>query len=511
MARVFQSTAIRWKLLLSLVIVIACLWVGIRSFPEIEIRGAGGAVDLLFSLLSFVVLLVWFCVLSPFSWKQRMGGGIGLLLLPLVLLKFDGHQGSFFPQLSWRWGKSSATEMPLLVGDFPAENVVISTQGDENFSRFLGESMSNWVSGSLLPSRWFLNRPRERWRMQIGEGWSSFAIAGEFAYTMEQRGPKELTVCYELLSGEAVWFHEEEVRFEESMGDDGPRSTPTVVEERVYSFGATGILNCLDARSGQKIWGRKLLDEMNHAVPKWAKSTSPLVVDGKVVVTLGREAEGNLIALDAHSGEVLWRSGNYSASYASPVVGSLAGVRQIIALQSSSVDGYSIDTGQILWSFPIRNPQSNCASPLIVDDTVITSAGYGYGTHRIQITKGADGFEAKQLWHSKKLKAKFADLVINNGFLFGLNDGRLTCLNLRDGSLAWRGSNVGHGQLLGVGDHLIIQEEQGQIRVIEANPNEEVQTTSFHALDHRTWNHPSLAGRYLLVRNDREAVLFEYQ
>jgi len=257
--------------------------VGIRSFPEIEIRGAGGAVDLLFSLLSFVVLLVWFCVLSPFSWKQRMGGGIGLLLLPLVLLKFDGHQGSFFPQLSWRWGKSSATEMPLLVGDFPAENVVISTQGDENFSRFLGESMSNWVSGSLLPSRWFLNRPRERWRMQIGEGWSSFAIAGEFAYTMEQRGPKELTVCYELLSGEAVWFHEQEVRFEESMGDDGPRSTPTVVEERVYSFGATGILNCLDARSGQKIWGRKLLDEMNHAVPKWAKSTSPLVVDGKLL------------------------------------------------------------------------------------------------------------------------------------------------------------------------------------------------------------------------------------
>ena len=188
----------------------------------------------------------------------------------------------------------------------------------------------------------------------------------------------------------------------------------------------------------------------------------------------------------------------------------LTGKRQIVAFQQKSIDGYDIESGAILWSFPIGNRQGNCASPLIVDDTVITSSGYGHGTHRIKISPTSDGFEAKELWHSKKLKAKFADMVVKGDHLYGLNDGRLVCLNLEDGTLKWRGSNFGHGQMLGVGEHLILQGEQGDIAILEISPDEEKIVQEFEALDHRTWNHSTLAGRILLLRNDREAVAFQF-
>ena len=327
---------------------------------------------------------------------------------------------------------------------------------------------------------------------------------------MEQRGKIETTICYELLTGNPVWIHEEPVRFEESMGADGPRSTPTIADGKVYSLGATGILNCLDARTGTKIWRKDTLSDFNQSVPKWAKSCSPLVSDGKVIITLGKEAQDNLAAFDLTSGDLLWRSGDYPASYASPVIATLAGKRQIVALQQKSVNGYDIESGKILWSFPIGNPQGNCASPLIHGDTVITSSGYGYGTHRINISATAEGFTAEELWHSRKLKAKFADMVIHQDHLYGLNDGRLVCLHLSDGKTAWRGKNYGHGQLLGVGNHLILQAEQGNLLILKMTPEQETVIQEFDALEHRTWNHPTLAGNILLIRNDREAIAFQY-
>ncbi|MFT6180311.1 MAG: outer membrane protein assembly factor BamB [Akkermansiaceae bacterium] len=499
----------RWKLLIWLSGILALIWVGLRQVPFFEEKGAGGAVDLLFVILVFVVGLVWLLFLSRLPWKGRLLGMVAMLPL-FVLVKMDGHTGGFFPQFSWRWGKESAKEMPELVGEVAKEGTLIATEGAEHFPRFLGAEMKNWVSGELLPEGWHESEPKELWRKQIGEGWSAFSVAGDFAYTIEQRGERETTICYELRTGDAVWVHEEDVRFEESMGGDGPRSTPTVAAGKVFSYGATGILNCLDARTGKVIWGKDVLANFGQSVPTWAKSNAPLVVDGKVIVTLGKEAEGNLAAFDVLSGDLVWRSGDYSSSYTSPVVATLAGKRQVVAFQQKSIDGYEIESGEILWSFPIGNSQGNCASPMIVDDTVITSSGYGYGTHRIQIKKSGEGYEAEEMWHTLKLKAKFANMVVKDGNVFGLNEGRMVCLDLEDGSLRWRGSNFGHGQILGVGDHMIVQTENGGISIVEISSEEEKIVGEFDALEHRTWNNPVVAGRILLVRNDREAIAFEY-
>lgn len=504
-----SSKPIRWMLLVAIQTILVIAWLALKNVPAFEKSGAGGAIDLLFVLLAFLMTLIWLLLLSRLTWKPRLIGLI-IMMATLAFVKIDGHTGSFFPQFSWRWTKAAATEIPKITGKVAEEGTIIVTEGQGNFPRFLGAQMTNWVQGSLLPDRWQSSKPRELWRKKIGEGWSSFSVAGDYAYTMEQRGDRETTLCYELRTGNVVWVHDEDVRFEESMGDDGPRSTPTVIDGKVFSLGATGMLNCLDARTGDQFWGKNVLEEVGQNVPTWAKSCSPLVVDGKVIFTLGKEAVGNLAALDILSGELVWRSGDYSSSYASPVIAELAGKRQVVAIQQTSVDGYDIETGDILWSFPIGNRQGNCASPLILNDTVITSSGYGYGTHRIQITKSEEGFKAEELWHSRKLKAKFADMVINDGHLYGLNDGRMVCLDLTDGKAKWRGSNFGHGQILGVGNHLIVQTENGSIKILKTSPDREEVIQTIDALEHRTWNHPVLAGRILLIRNDREAIAFEF-
>ncbi|MDA8975065.1 PQQ-like beta-propeller repeat protein [Akkermansiaceae bacterium] len=504
-----KKQIMRWKLLLWIQSILLLIWLVLKNVPAIEEKGAGGAVDLLYIVIAFALALIWLLLLSRLRWVARLICAAVMLSL-LGLVKMDGHTGSFFPQFSWRWSKESAKEIPEVTGVIAKEGTEISTEGAENFPRFLGAEMKNWVSGALLPDGWSRSEPKELWRKQIGEGWAAFSVAGGYAYTMEQRGAQETTICYELRTGNVVWVHGEDVRFEESMGDDGPRSTPTVVDGKVISYGATGILNCLNARTGEVIWGKDVLAETEQRVPTWAKSCSPLVVDGKVIVTLGKESKKNLAAFDIFSGELAWRAGDYSSSYASPVVATLAGKRQVVAIQQKSVDGYEIESGDILWSFPIGNKQGNCASPLILDDTVITSSGYGYGTHRIQITAKDGSFKAEEVWHTRKLKAKFANMVIKDGFVYGLNEGRLVCLDLADGNAKWRGSNFGHGQLLGVGDHLIVQTERGGVSIVEMNSEEEKVVTAFDALDHRTWNNPVVAGRILLVRNDREAIAFEY-
>lgn len=496
----------RWKLLIVMLAVPIVAWAVAKQFPKIVEAGAGGALDTGVILLILVLGLIWLFLCSRLEWAVRWGI-FSVVVLGVVLIKVDGHTGSFFPQVSWRWSKKAASELPKLVGEMAPEGTVIATEGPENFPRFLGAGMNNWVSGELLAQDWYAKPPKQLWRKAIGEGWSAFSVAGGFAFTMEQRGPDEVLVCYELATGDAVWVHSEPVRFEESMGDDGPRSTPAVADGKVFALGATGILNCHDARTGKLIWGKNVLAEAGHKLPTWAKSCSPLVVGGRVIVTLGDKAEKNLAAFDVASGELAWRSGDDKSSYASPVLATIAGREQVVAILAKSVKGFGLVDGEELWSFPIGNPQGNCASPLVIGNRVLTGAGYGYGSHLIEV---GEDFEVEELWHSRKLKPKFADMVVRGEHIYGLDEGRLVCLTLEDGERLWRGTDFGHGQVLGVGEHLIVQSEKGRVYVVAANPDDEEIVSDFSALSRRTWNHPVLAGRILLVRNDREAVAFEY-
>lgn len=503
----------RWKLLL----VLLALPIGLRAllpWTPFEEAGFGGFASILVVAALLLLALVWLLLLSGLSARHRLIGFAIFLLLGVAFrfsVRVEGHMGDFFPQLAWIWTPSPearADALDLSEAGMGGEAASISPN---DFPRFLGPEASNWIPGSALADGWHGQTPRELWRRNIGLGWSSFSVAGGRAITMEQRGDDELTVCYAARTGDPLWVHTENARFTESMGGIGPRSTPTIHQDKVYALGATGILVCLNLSDGQHVWRRDTLEEAGHGTPTWAKSCSPMIVDDLVVITLGSSRDGSLAAYDLQTGEPRWRAGDDKPSYATPIVATLAGQRQIVSFNAASVSGHNIDSGTMLWKQKLSGASAHNATPVIINESqVLVGIGYGRGCHLLEIEKNESTLSVSEVWHSNKMKPKFADMVPYEGYLYGLDEGRLVCLELAEGRRAWRGTRFKHGQLLGVGDKLLIQAESGDIVIAEASPDDETIIHRFDALSSKTWNHPVLAGQLLLVRNDREAIAFEY-
>lgn len=503
----------RWKLLAGM---LAIPWIGLMLFnwlPALDRYGyaatfAGVAVTFLTLLLAVVWLLCFSRLPRTLRWR-----GLALLALFSVLaaamVRKDGHMGDFLPQLAWRWQHRPGENLAALktAGVIPS-SLAFTTDAAGDSPRFLGPEGINDTPARALAPDWFTVPPRELWRREIGLGWSGFIVAGDYAITQEQRGEEELIVAYRATTGEPLWQHAEKVRFDESMGGSGPRATPTAHASKVYALGATGILVCLDGKSGRLIWRRDTLAEAGHENLTWAKSCSPLIVGDNVVITLGKGSQA-LAAYSAATGEPAWRSGPRNASYCSPIVAEVGGKPQVIAVFAGSAGAFDPVTGTELWSWTdgFKGAPANVANPVFVPpDQVLVSIGYGVGSTMLRT---APGTPPQILWQSIKMKPKFTNLVVRGTRAWGLDEGRLSCMDLSTGDQLWRGSGYGHGQVLGAGDSLIIQSERGEVVVVAASETEESVRTRIPALTSKTWNQPCLAGRLLLVRNDREAICFE--
>ena len=252
------------------------------------------------------------------------------------------------------------------------------------------------------------------------------------------------------------------------------------------------------------------MEENGGELPEWGKSSSPLVLGSRVIVSAGGRENRSLVAYDAASGEPVWAGGTGGASYSSPVVVDLAGRKQILILNDRTIAGHDPETGGVLWEHAWP-PGLNVTSPVpLSNDRVLVSTGYGTGSKVFRIAPGPDGaLHAGLEWASLRLKSKFANLVVYDGWVFGLDDGVLTCLDPATGERKWKAGRYGHGQLLLVEDVLLVQTEEGEIVLLEPSPEAQKELTRFAALDGKTWNPPALAGRYLVVRNDREAAVYE--
>ncbi len=456
-------------------------------------------------ILTAMLLLAWFLFFSRLRPRVRLLGfaavaGLGVLLAATV--RISGVTGDLVPILSWRWSRGLEAA--------PEPEAGAGATGGRAYPQFLGPGRDATLSGVGLARDWRARPPVEVWRRRVGEGWSSFAIAGDLAITQEQRGSEELVVAYRLSTGDVVWSHSDEARYERTIAGIGPRATPTIAGDRVFTLGATGIVNGLDLATGERLWSRDLVAELRAGIPEWGKSCSPLVVDGRVVVSAGAKG-ASLAAYDAETGELAWKGGSDRSGYASPILATLAGVPQIVIFNHASVAAHDPATGEPLWEFGWPATQPNVAQPLpLAGDRLLISAGYGIGAKMLRIERGADGaLTAKLLWESPRLKAKFAHYVEHGGYVYGLDDGVLVCLDPESGERCWKSGRYGHGQLLLVDDLLLIQAEDGSVVLVEPDPSEHRELGRFAAFDRKTWNNPALAGPYLLVRNDREAALYE--
>ena len=503
----------RWKTLLVGLAVLGVATPCVRMIPDVADSMFRSAILVLGVLLALRWIPLWVLLLSRLRWKVRGGLLAAMLVFGAAMsftIRVDGYHGDILPIVSWAWEPELGAVYDPVESTTAAWNR--NVPGAIDFPSFLGPGGTNLVTDEAQPERWFELEPEERWRRKVGLGWSSFAVAQGLAITQEQRDDEEYVVAYALEDGAAVWTHHQVARFSEEYGGDGPRATPTITGKRVLTMGATGVLDCLDLESGELCWTRSVLFEAGHHNLSWGKSSSPLVVGDQVIVTLGRGEGGSTAAYALEDGELLWRSGEFEASYATPVLRELDGEQQIVVLYADHLAGHRLETGEVLWSTQVPRAAANVANPIVLSgNRVLASIGYGKGSLLFEVTRDEGGtWQVEQLWRNLSMKPKFTNLVVHEPHAFGLDEGRLACIDLSTGRRVWKGSRWGHGQVLGVGGHLVVQAEDGEVVVIEASPEEERIATRFDALQTRTWNQPAFAGRYLLVRNDREAICFAY-
>lgn len=373
---------------------------------------------------------------------------------------------------------------------------------------FRGLHRDGSVRGVSIATDWSASPPRELWRRPIGPGWSSFAVSGDLLYTQEQRGDDELVSCYRVSTGEPVWRHRDPVRFWESNGGAGPRATPTLHDSRLYTFGATGVVNALDATTGTVLWSRNAATDTNTPVPDWGFASSPLVVDDVVIVA----ASGSMVGYDASTGQPRWLGPHHGGSYSSPHLTSIDGVAQVVILTGAGATSVAPATGELLWEHAW--PGSTIVQPATLADgniliNTVASTG-GLGTRRLAVTHAPGGWSVEERWTSSGLKPYFNDFVVHKGHAFGFDGSILASIDLATGVRAWKGGRYGNGQLVLLPDQdvLLVLSEEGALALVGATPDQFTELARFQALDAKTWNHPALVGDILLVRNGEEMAAF---
>jgi len=560
---VFFSRA-PWSERLGVVVLMIVVVVATRYIVHESIRG--GMMGMMLPIYLAIpglglALVAWAVASRRVAPGPRRAALVAIILLTcgaFTLLRTDGIIGDGVAQLTWRWKPTAeerllaqtrvepmappsapaapgTSEVPPKTGDkaaaLPSAPAVAKTEAgpevtggekpttlpsapaaakmDVRWPGFRGPGRDGVIRGVRIEPDWSKSPPVALWRRPIGPGWSSFAVAGDFLYTQEQRGDSEVVACYNVTTGKPVWMHRDAVRFWESNGGAGPRGTPTLHNGRVYTLGATGVVNALDASSGAVVWSRNAASDTGAKLPGWGFASSPLVINDVVIVA----ASGRLAAYDVASGKPRWFRPTGGGGYSSPHLVTIDGVAQILLLSGGGATSVAPADGTVLWQHAWDSDVAIVQPAVGVNGDLLITAGDamgGMGIRRIAIAHGPTGWTAEERWTSRGLKPYFNDFVVHQGHAFGFDGSILACIDLEDGNRKWKGGRYGHGQLVLFPDQnlLLVLSEDGELALVSATPDKFTELARVPAIEGKTWNHPVLVGDVLLVRNGEEMAAF---
>jgi outer membrane protein assembly factor BamB len=500
---------------------LACGAVGLTAFAF-----AHPSLDLLilavFALPAVTTAWVLWLLLTPWvRWPARRAGLLLVFVLTwgyFSLVRFEGVNGLAGATFRYRWDPT-AEELFLAElataghhrADAAASRPPALQAGD--WPGFRGPDRDGRRTGVRIATDWGRHPPREVWRHRVGPGWSSFAVVGTRLYTQEQWGDDEAVVCYDAHTGVRLWAHRARARFTEKLAGPGPRATPTFHEGNLYTLGAAGRVNCLDAVTGRVLWTRDLVADTGAKVPMWGFASSPLVVKGVVTVFAGGPEGKSVVGYNAESGKPAWFAPAGGLSYCSPQPALLGGAEQVLLATDVGVTALDPARGKVLWEhgWPLDGGARIVQPALLGDSDVLLGTGFGTGTRRLRVRREGAGWAAREVWTSRAISPYFNDLVVHKGHLYGFDANFFTCVSLEDGKRAWRARGYGNGQVLLLADQdlLLVVSEQGEVALVEASPTEHRELGRFQALPGKSWNHPVVAHGKLFLRNGEEAVCYQ--
>lgn len=556
----------RWG---ALVLVILAM---VATRPLLDESVAKGNMGYQFVLYAIPVLSLAFVIAAVATRRladaPRRAAMIATILLAcggFTLVRSKGLTGDGFPEFAWRWAETPEERLLARAGDEPRaippapaappsagdpaqteagrepatpekspaaramhdlaapeetvadaagadletlESTPAAAPSDAEWPGFRGPHRDGVIPGVRIDTDWSASPPVELWRRPIGPGVSSFAVRGDRLYTQEQRGDDEIVACHDVITGQPVWSHRDATRFWDPHVGAGPRATPALDGGRVYTLGATGILNALDGADGTVVWSRDVASDTDTKTPLWGFASSPLVVDDLVIVHGGR-----LVAYDLATGKPRWFGAAEIGSYSSPHLLTLEGIAQIVLLGHAGATSFAPADGTLLWQHPW--PGVGIVQPALIADgdlliSMVDSAAVPIGTRRLTVGRGSGGWSVEERWTSAGLKPTFSPLVVHADHAFGFDGSLLACVDLEDGKRKWKGGRYGSGQLVLLPDQdlLLVVSERGELALVPAMPEQFTELARFQAIEGKTWNQPVLVGDRLLVRNGREMAAF---
>lgn len=464
----------------------------------------------------WIVWTVW-----AYSLFRSTGVLIGTVLVGVVAIPFwtlveaTGILGSTRVEFAWR------RSAPRAVIDHQSNRQ--STASAVRWPGFLGANRDGAVTETALDEDWSSRPPEQLWQQECGLGWSSFAVTETTLYGQEQLASGDSITARDLNTGELLWAAtEEHDGFTSGLGGDGPRATPTLhpletdgsTRLILLAVGPTGQVSCLDASTGEIIWKTDLMEEFPGESLIHGVCGSPLVVDDLVVVAPPTDAGPGLVAFHLQDGSLAWRcSSSWRASYSSPALMTICDRPQIVLHAGPGVMGVDPANGTALWQFEWSNEHStNATQPLQVlgePNDLLVATGYQGGMARISVSEDAEGqLQASEVWSNRKLmRTKFCGIAQFGDIVVGLDNAILCALDVNTGKRRWKKGRYGFGQLLKVGEYLLVVEERGGLQLLKPDAKSHHQLNDgVNPLDRKTWSHPVLVDDRLYVRNDQQIV-----
>ena len=390
--------------------------------------------------------------------------------------------------------------------------------------------MTSGITAEKIGKPWPASGPKQVWKVPSEGGFSSFAVAGNRAFTLSLKefdgAQQESVVALDAATGKELWSAP--LTFAKydgggkagasgNDGGDGPRSTPTVVGDQVYVTSSQFAVTCFAAASGKTVWKRDLMKEHAGRMIKWQNAASPLFAGGLLFVGGGGPGQ-SLLALDPKDGKVVWKAFDELITHATPVATNILGQPQIVFFLQSGLLAVEPKTGKELWRYKFDFKVSTAASPVVAGDIVYCSAGYGVGAGAVKIAKKGEGFEATEIYRirgDKPLANHWSTPVLKDGMLYGLfqfkeyGNGPFKCVDIKDGSVKWEREGFGPGHVILAGDQLVVLSDAGELVLLDPKPTAYMEIARAKVLEGKCWTTPVLANGRIYVRSTKEAACFD--
>jgi outer membrane protein assembly factor BamB len=381
-------------------------------------------------------------------------------------------------------------------------------------------------SSEKILTTWPASGLAEVWKQPMTDGFSAISVGGGKAFTLEMRevdsAQQEVCVALDAKTGKELWAVPLGIAKYDGGGDsgtpdnsggDGPRSTPTYNDGRVYTYSSRMLLKCLDAADGKQIWVADIKKDYAGRNIRWESAASPLV-EGNLVFVAGGGAGEALLAFDKKDGHLVWKGQDDLMTQSTPVAATILGTKQVIFFTQQGLVSVVPETGAVLWRFPFPFAVATGISPVVCGDIVYCSAGYNVGTSACKITKGADGFVATQLWHqpAKVLANHWSTPVYSKGYIYGISGhaqygkAPLVCVEATTGKVMWTRAGFGPGGCTLVDDCVLVLSDAGDLVLVKATPSEYTEVARSHVLAGKCWNAASVSNGKIYARSTREGA-----